>query len=90
MLATTASETLVLLQSTPDILVQSRENTKSMWAQLDPRSDWVVCTSAGENPMMVLVLKPDVVASKRLSVEDQEQLLQDVVDEVSGFSMVCG
>ena len=89
MLATTASETLALLQSTPDILVQSREYTKSMWAQLDPRSDWVICTSTVENPMMVLVLKPEVVANKRLSVEDQEQLLQDVVDEVSGFLRFC-
>ena len=60
-----------------------------MWAQLDPRSDWVVCTGAAENPMMVLVLKPEVVASKRLSVEDQEQLLQDVVDEVSGFLYIA-
>ena len=34
--------------------------------------------------MIILVLKPEVVASKRLSTADQEQLLQDVVDEVSG------
>ena len=81
-LATTASETLIMLQSTPDIMTQTRENTKSMWAQLDPRSDWVYCTSSVENPMMILVLKPDVVANKKMSMEDQEQLLQDVVDEV--------
>ena len=82
MLATTASETLFMLQTIPDILNQARENIKTMWAQLDPRSDWVYCTSAIENPIMLLVLKPQVVASKRLSIEDQEQLLQDVVDEV--------
>ncbi|MCJ1249442.1 serine palmitoyltransferase component [Trapelia coarctata] len=81
MLATTASETILMLQTTPDILVQSRENIKSMWTQLDPRSDWVVCTSAPENPMMLLVLKPEVVASKKLSIEDQEHIMQDVVDE---------
>ncbi|MCJ1402030.1 serine palmitoyltransferase component [Xylographa trunciseda] len=81
MLATTASETINLLQTTPDILAQSRENIKTMWAQLDPRSDWVRCTSSIENPMMLLVLKPEVVAQKRLSVTDQEVLLQDVVDE---------
>ena len=84
MLATTASETLTMLQTTPDILVQSRENVKSMWAQLDPRSDWVVCTSAPQNPMMLLVLKPEVVAGRKLSIADQEHVLQDVVDEV-GF-----
>jgi len=82
MLATTASETILMLQTTPDILVQSRENIKSMWTQLDPRSDWVVCTSAPENPMMLLVLKPEVVANRKLSIEDQEHIMQDVVDEV--------
>lgn len=53
-----------------------------MRAQLDPRSDWVYCTSAPENPVLILVIKPEVVASKRLSYEDQQYLLQDVVDEV--------
>ena len=82
MLATTASETINLLQTSPDILTQSRDNIKTMWGQLDPRSDWVRCTSSVENPMMLLVLKPEVVSQKRLSVADQEMLLQDVVDEV--------
>lgn len=82
MLATTASEVLSLLETNPEILAQVRENIKSMWAQLDPRSDWVRCTSSMENPMMLLVLKPEVIASKKLGVADQEQLLQDAVDEV--------
>ena len=82
MLATTASEVLTMIQSTPDMLTPVRENIKTMWAQLDPRSDWVHCSSAPENPIMVLVIKPEVIASKNLSVTDQEQLLQEVVDEV--------
>ena len=82
MLATTASETLVMLQTSPEILTQARDNIKTLWAQLDPRSDWVYCTSSVENPMMLLVLKPEVVTNKKLSLQDQEQLLQDVVDEV--------
>lgn len=73
-----------MLQTMPDILVQSRENVKSMWTQLDPRSDWVICTSAPENPMMLLRLKPEVVAGKKLSITDQEHIMQDIVDEV-GF-----
>lgn len=73
-----------MLQTMPDILVQSRENVKSMWTQLDPRSDWVICTSAPENPMMLLRLKPEVVAGKKLSITDQEHVMQDIVDEV-GF-----
>lgn len=83
MLATTASEALSMIQTNPDILAQVRENIKTMWAQLDPRSDWVCCTSSTENPIMVLVLKPEVVATKKLRKTDQELLLQEVVDEVS-------
>ena len=88
MLASMASETLAILQTTPDLLVQVRENIKTMWAQLDPRSDWVRCTSSIENPIMILVLKPEVIASKSLSVDDQERLLQDAVDEVSAFRAI--
>ncbi|KAF2144471.1 uncharacterized protein K452DRAFT_245334 [Aplosporella prunicola CBS 121167] len=80
-LSTTASETVALLQENPDLLVQLRENIKSMRAQLDPRSDWVRCTSVVDNPMMLLSLKPEVVASKRLTDMDQEFLLQEAVDE---------
>lgn len=82
MLATTASEALSMLETNPEILGQAQENTKTMWTQLDPRSDWVYCTSAVENPMMLLVLKPEVIASRKLSRSEQEQLLQDAVDEV--------
>ena len=82
LLSTTASATINILQNSPETISQLREHTKAMWAQLDPRSDWVYCTSAPENPIMILALKPEVVAAKRLSVEDQQFLLQDVVDEV--------
>lgn len=98
MLAMTASESLNVLQSNPEILLQCRENIRLMRAQLDPRSDWVMCTSATENPIMILVLKPEVVKARRLSVEDQERLLQECVDEVwrslitylvIGFLLTC-
>jgi serine palmitoyltransferase len=96
MLATTASETLNLLQESPELVVQLRESVRVLRAQLDPRSDWVVCTSAPVNPVLMLVLKSEVVLAKRLTVEDQEWLLQDVVDEVSFFffffftTVLCG
>ena len=83
MLATTASEVINMLQTAPEMLISVRENVKSMWAQLDPRSEWVKCTSSVENPIMILLLKPEVVSNKSLTLVDQEQLLQDVVDEVS-------
>jgi 7-keto-8-aminopelargonate synthetase-like enzyme len=82
MLATTACETLNMLQTTPEILTTCRENIKAMRAQLDPRSDWVMCTSAPDNPVMLLVLKADVINSRRLSIEEQERVLQECVDEV--------
>ncbi|KAH7138001.1 serine palmitoyltransferase 1 [Dendryphion nanum] len=81
LLATTASETISMLQEQPEILTGLRENIKAMRAQLDPRSDWVKCTSSVDNPIMLLVLKPEVVAAKNLSPQDQTQLFQDVVDE---------
>jgi 7-keto-8-aminopelargonate synthetase-like enzyme len=87
MLATTASETLNMLQTNPEILASCRENVKAMRAQLDPRSDWVICTSAPENPVMLFVLKPDVVNSRRLSIEEQERVLQECVDEVNYLSL---
>ncbi|EEY21312.1 serine palmitoyltransferase [Verticillium alfalfae VaMs.102] len=81
MLAVTASETVSVLQSNPDILTQCRDNIRAMRAQLDPRSDWVTCTSVPENPIMLLVLKGDVVEARNLSMVEQERLLQDCVDE---------
>lgn len=83
MLATTASEVLSMIQTTPEMLGPVRENIKTMWAQLDPRSDWVHCTSSVENPIMILPFKPEVVANRKLSASDQEQLLQEAVDEAS-------
>ncbi|KAH7095000.1 pyridoxal phosphate-dependent transferase [Paraphoma chrysanthemicola] len=81
LLSTTASETISLLQEQPEILAGLRENVKAMRAQLDPRSDWVRTDSAAENPMMLLTFKPEVIEAKKLSIEDQNQIFRDVVDE---------
>lgn len=83
MAAVTASETLTVLQCNPEILHQCRENIRAMRAQLDPRSDWVQCTSDPENPVMLLAFKPEVIKSRQLSNEDQERLFLEMVDEVS-------
>jgi len=83
MSAVTASETLMMLQTQPDMIASLRDNIRAMWQQLDPRGDWMVCTSAVENPIMMLVFKQEVIASKRLGLEDQIGLLQEIVDEVS-------
>lgn len=86
MLSTTASETIRMLQESPEMLTQLQENIRSMRAQLDPRSDWVICTSSIDNPILLLVLKPEVVGSRELSVQDQDWLLQEMVDEVRQVS----
>ena len=83
LLATTASETVTMLQEQPAIIQSLRENIRTMWPQLDPRSEWVRCTSAPDNPVMMLVLKEQIVQERQLSVLDQENVLQDCVDEVS-------
>lgn len=81
-LSTTASETIALLQEAPETYITPlRENAKAMRAQLDPRSEWMRCTSAVENPNQLLVLKQEVIDSRDMTVQDQEQLLQDIVDE---------
>lgn len=97
MSAVTASETLALLQSpgttvagTEGVafgggmgMIQAlRENIRVMWSCLEPRSEWVKCTSSEVNPMMMVVLKDEVVRSRRWSRVDVEYVLQEVVDEV--------
>jgi len=82
MSAVTASETLNVLQSNPEILLQCRENIKTMLAQIDPRSDWVRCTSDAENPIMLLSFRPDVVEARQLTYVEQERLIQETVDEI--------
>ncbi len=83
MSATTASETLLILQTQPELLNGLRENVRAMWTQLDPRSDWMRCTSAVENPIMLMVFKQEVLSSRRLNNDEQQAILQDIVDEVS-------
>ena len=82
MLATAASEALIRLQTDPDLIGQLQLNVRTMRAQLDPRSEWVRCTSAVTNPIMLLVLKPALVSARAWTVDDQDRVLQDVVDEV--------
>ena len=83
MMATAASESLLILQDSPELLVQLRENIKALRAQLDPRSEFIKCLSCPDNPIQLLVLKGEVVLSRNLSSEDQTACLQDAMDEVS-------
>lgn len=46
------------------------------------KCDWVYSTSVPENPMQLLVLKPDIIKGHDLSIAKQEQILQECVGEV--------
>lgn len=81
-LATTTSDTLALLQENGEHVATLREWCKVMRAQLDPRSDWIRCSSVVENPIMLLVFKGEVVAARKWSIAEQEAVMQDIVDEV--------
>lgn len=81
MLATTASETVAILQEQPSLITNLRENIRALRAQLDPRSEWIRCSSHPDNPIMLLSLKPNHISDRNLSLIDQELLLQDCVDE---------
>ncbi|KAI5289717.1 serine palmitoyltransferase component [Ascosphaera acerosa] len=81
LLATTATETLALLQRSPELIAKLRENIKAMRSQLDPRSEFVHCTSVAENPIIICPIKPEIVEAKSLSLEDQTNIIRAIVDE---------
>lgn len=88
-LATTASAVIDKLQSSDGAkeLMTLQERIASLRTQLD-RSDWIMCTSAPENPVLHLTLKDQHVDSRRFTRSEQERLLQECVDEVSQQSGV--
>ncbi|KIW00396.1 uncharacterized protein PV09_08105 [Verruconis gallopava] len=85
MLATTAVETIQLLKDSPEYGIKLQENIDTMWAQFDPKNfpkqQWVTCTSSKQNPIMIFVLKDDLISRYEISVKDQEAIIQEVVDE---------
>jgi hypothetical protein len=83
-LTTTASEVITRLQSAQgaELLKNLQDRTAALRHQLT-QSDWVRCTSAPQNPVIMLVLKEEHVRERRLSRSQQETLLQECVDEVS-------
>jgi 7-keto-8-aminopelargonate synthetase-like enzyme len=86
MLATTATETIKMLQDQPEMGEKLQENIDAMWSQFDPKNfpkqQWVVCNSVKDNPIMLYVLKDDLISKYNISVEDQEVIIQEIVDEV--------
>jgi 7-keto-8-aminopelargonate synthetase-like enzyme len=87
MLATTASETIKLLQDEPEMGIKLKDNIDTMWEQFNPKNfpkqQWVVCTSARDNPIMLLILKDEIINRYTLSPTEQQTIMQEIVDEVN-------
>jgi len=82
-LAVTASHTIAISQCEEGERLRATllENVRALREQLDPRSNFVRCSSAPENPIQLLVLKDDVVKQKGLTRDDEEQIMVEVVDD---------
>lgn len=83
-LTTTASAVIARLQTSEgaEFLTRLQDRIDALRQPL-VQSDWVRCTSAPQNPVLILVLKEEHVLQRNLSRNDQETLLQECVDEVS-------
>lgn len=81
MLAATAVETIGILQTNPEILTMCRENIVAMRAQL-AKCEWVDATSSSQNPVQLFPLKKKAVDAQSLSIAEQDQLVQAMIDEV--------
>lgn len=79
----TASATIGMRRDNPELFVTLIDNVKVMREQVDPRSQFVRCTSSVDSPIMILVFKSFVVEERKLSIQDQEALMQEIVEEVS-------
>lgn len=83
MLATTASETLGLLQvQGPELLTQIRELAKAFRQQVE-KSDILEISSVVENPISLIRLRKEVVEDRGIEQgEGEDKLLQDIVEEL--------
>lgn len=88
-LAVTASSTIGMVKDGRELVRVLRENVKAMREQLDPRSNWVRCSSAPENPILLLIIKDEHVKAKGLTFGDQDVIMQEVVDDVSFPCFQC-
>lgn len=82
MLATTASETIGLLQAQGgELLSQVRELTKLFRQQVE-KSEVLEIMSVPENPLCLIKLRKDVVEDRGIEKgEGEDRLLQDIVEE---------
>jgi serine palmitoyltransferase len=82
-LAVTASQTIAIMQMEDGAQLRAtlRENIQALRDQLEPRSNFVRCSSAPENPIQLLVFKDEVIKARGWSRVEQEMVMADIVDE---------
>lgn len=78
MLSVTAAESIKIIESNPDLIVDLREKTRLFRQQLE-RCEHINIISAFESPRLIFTLKREVVQAKQ--IEDEERVLSDIVEE---------
>ncbi|KAF8544871.1 pyridoxal phosphate-dependent transferase [Trichophaea hybrida] len=78
MLSVTAAESVKIIESNPDLIVDLREKTRLFRQQLE-RCEHITITSAPENPRLLFHLNREILEHK--VIEDEERLLADIVEE---------
>jgi len=99
MLSVAAAESVRLLESNPELIADLREKTRLFRAQLE-RCEHILLSSAPENPRCLFYLKHELVghrtkrggavaaAAAAASVESEERVLADIVDECIGSGVL--
>ncbi|KAK9328592.1 pyridoxal phosphate-dependent transferase [Lipomyces starkeyi] len=77
-LAATASESMSIMQSSPEIFTQLLSNTRAFRAIID-KMTYMYSPSDPDSPLIHLQLNPEVLESRK--IDDEDKFLQDVVDE---------
>lgn len=78
MLSVTAAESIKIIESNPDLIVDLREKTRLFRQQLE-RCEHITITSASESPRLLFHLNREILEQK--VIEDEERLLADIVEE---------
>lgn len=78
--STTVSEIINIMQGNPEMLVTLREHIKAFRSQIE-RSEYLLCSSAIDNPIVHLHIRQDLIKGK--TIDEELSILQEIVDEVS-------
>jgi len=84
-LSVTASESIKLIESNPELLTDLREKMRLFRQQLE-RCEHILISSVPENPRCMFYLKNEIVEQK--GADREERVLADIVDECMGSGVM--